>query len=509
MFKKNFEIKYTDKTFKFCNNIYNSIKPVYFSSFNSNKQKDVVHSMSIILDTLIRRRFQKEFNYMLISRDMSKFSPNIKNSLLLKYNITYHSLINAIEILKQANIITEKRGYAQFISDSEFTELWYQNKKKSALTTLYLVGPLDWNKDIFNMSYFDIARLFCYDNSTKSDAIIRYKKQSNIKKNRKIIDVKIIPLTHEKAIRKINKYLIKNNLEDFKYQRIYSCEIDDNKNIHNAGYGRLYSPFQQIPKDLREKIIEEFNLKEYDIKSCLPNILYFKEKGHKYKGDLYHDAMKACDIKKEHYSIYRDVFKKIFLLMFNIKFEDCEKSIRHLLFEYGLLEYEYDSQKLKDNFIKNFNNSFQYKFNPRYLMRFIELAFPEFKNYLFTKSSCYTQFIESKIAIEAMSYMIKNNIIPITIHDAYYFPINNFEYYSSICEDLFYKVISNDINNFYSYNNFNPSFNYIIINYFNNQLIKLNNFLIFTFLKKIFYYYNTKINLNNIYKLNYELIGFT
>jgi hypothetical protein len=509
LFKENFKIKYNEKIEKFCNDIYKTVKPIYFSSFNSNKQKNVVYSMSIILDTLIRRRFSKEFNYMLISRDMSNFSPSSKTSLKCKYNITYHTLINAVEILKQVNIISEKRGYAQFVCDFEFSEKWYQNKNKSALTTLTLNDPLEWNKQVLNISYFDIARIYCYDNSLKSDAIVRYKKQSNIKKNRKIIDEKIIPSTHEKAIRQVNKYLIKNNLSDFKYQRIYSCEIDEDKSIHNAGYGRLYSPFQQIPKDLREKIIEEFNLKEYDIKSCLPNILYFKEKGHKYQGDLYHDAMKACGIKEEHYSIYRDVFKKIFLLMFNIKFEDCEKSIRHLLFEYGLLECEYDSKKLKDNFKNNFDNSFQYLFNPRYLIRFIELAFPEFKNYLFTKSSCYTQFIESKIALEVMSFMVKDNIIPITIHDAYYFPINDFEYYSSLCEDLFYKIISNDINNSYSYNNFNPSFNYIINFYFNNQSTKINNFFYFILFKKIFYYYNTKINLINICKLNYKHVGFT
>lgn len=505
MFRENFTIKYNDKIKIFCNNTYNVIKPQYFSSFNSNKQKDVVYAMSIILDTLIRRRFSKEFNYMLISRDMSNFSPMHENSLKSKYNITYHSLINAVEILKKANIISEKRGYAQFVCDFNFSEKWYQNKNKSALTSLLLNDPLEWNKQLLNISYFDIARIFCYDNSDKSDAIVRFKKHSNIKKNRIIKKEINIPFHYEKAIRQINKYLIENNLSDFKYQRIYSCEIDDQNNIHNAGYGRIYSPFQQIPKNLREKVAEEFNLKEYDIKSCLPNILYFKEKGYKYPGDIYHDAMKACGIKEKHYSIYRDVFKKILLIMFNIKFEDCEKSIRHLLFEYGILECGFESNKLKDNFIKNFNNSFQYKFNPRYIIRFIDNQFPEFKDYLFTKSSSYTQFIESKIAITVMSYMIKNSIIPITIHDAYYFPINLFDYYSNLCDNLFYKIITDELNNIYNNNYFNPSFNFIINCYFNKNKLEI----IKQIFKQIFYYNNTKIILNKVYKLNYELIGFT
>jgi hypothetical protein len=446
LFKKSTKISTRDRTFQYNNNIYEKVKSNF--KYHSDCQTGIVTAMSLIMENLIYRKNLKDYKYFLISLNPNDYTQQNKDSLYYKFNITYHDLIHAIEVLKYCGIISHIKGGRQYRKLSTDTE-WRYDYKTARLTSLYLNPINQWIPEI-NLSALDKMRILSYykEEENKSTAIIRYKDD---KKN--ILYEKSI---QDKKLQKINEWLVDNNYEDLQYQRIYSTQIDSTE----IGYGRVFNTFQQISKEDRQTICEELQLREFDFKSCLINILYTLETSRMYEGDIYNDTMDLFGITEELQFYYRDIFKKIFIILLNCEKRKAKKAINQVLKENNLLHL-LSSQKVIDT---------------------ITQSFPILNKYFFTNSSSISQFLESEICISIMSIMINDNILPISIHDSFYFPTNDYEYYSNLCFSIFYNIIFNyksynqkletiNFNYKYSINLFNNKNNYSLLN---NIIIKLN-----------------------------------
>jgi hypothetical protein len=470
LFKKSTKITTRNRTFGYCHNIYEIVKDDF--NYHSDCQSGIVLAMSIILENLIYRKNLKEYKYFLISLNPNNYTQQNKESLYYKFGITYHDLIHAIEILKYCGIISQIKGGRQYRKLSYETE-WHYDYKSARLTTLYL-NPINQWKSELNLSALDKMRILSYyKEEDKPLAVIRYKDD---KKN-----ILYEVTTQDKKLHKINEWLVDHHYKDLQYQRIYSTKI----NSTEIGYGRVFNTFQQISKVDRQTICEELNLKEFDFKSCLINIIYALETGKIYEGDIYNDTMNLFNIPSQYHYVYRDIFKKLFIIMLNCNEKKVIPAIYSVLKEYGLIKSKYSI----DNFHKYLKeNNFPlytpyFTFTAKIIKKTISESFTILKNYFFTNSSSLTQFLESEICIKIMSIMINDNIIPLSIHDSYYFPIEDYEYYSNLCNSIFYNTISNfklstqkpEIIKV----NFNVCnlFNFKIYNYslLNNIIIKMNN----------------------------------
>lgn len=440
--------------------------------------------MSLIIENLIYRKNARnskgiDYNYFLVSLNMADYSSKDKESITGILKVTYWDIKNAIKILEHAGIINVSLGYRKYIKLQEDRE-WLYDSENAKLTQLRLNPITMWNRELLNMTYLDIERMLSFYNPNKkrNHAVVRYKK------NKEVVKEINIPKKFETDLQNINKFLIKKGLREFTYQRVYNCEVKEgidfdnikSGDIYNAGYGRCFSSFQQITKENRQLICEELNLKEYDITSCLPNILYTIETGSMYSGDIYNDIMTTLNIDIHDQPEYRDLIKTIFIIMLNVDINNCEKSIRHFLYEENKL-----------------NNQGKYNLIPFDIMKTIYDMLPELKNHFFTKSSSLTQFIESRIAIDIMNLMIKEGALPLTIHDAYLFPIDKYDYFVDQTTKIFYNNIKAYQGETSLFSFSNPSYSFIFYYFFNLfSLFSLIPFLI----KKPFFNY---IKIRNIY----------
>jgi hypothetical protein len=436
-----------EDTLKYCNRLFESITMFYNFRLKSSSQPGVVRAIAFIIENLIyKQSYEKEYRYFLISLNSANYTYQ-RESLSTLLNFSLSDIRHALKILKFANIINVQIGHRKYTGKDNKDE-WVYDKDNAKLTTIRLNLVEQWNKEYIGLSYLDIGLMLSYSDPTieKWHAILREKeKKKRGQKKAKVLQEVRLSKKYEKDIQQINRYLRKKELPG--YQRIYSCEQDGKGNRVNLGYGRIYNPFQQISKAHRALICEEQGWKEYDIKSCLANILYCIETGEKYNGDLYHDAMKACGIQECDFSKFREVFKKIFIIFFNIEEKEAFQAINNVLYEEKLFQFKAEE-----------------------IIQKIVSTFPVFDKYFFTKSSCLTQFLESKIAIEIMMYCIKNDILPLSIHDSYVFPVECYNELSSFADSVFDKVIHEFVNsdNCSSLQNFNnPCYSFILDNYFN------------------------------------------
>lgn len=491
MYRQNFKTEVNDKVIKECHNIF-----TYFEKdirhIHSYRQERIINLCSLLFTNLINRRTyynqkkKEKQDYVLIDLNMANYDLKNPKNIISKLGYTYHDVIDSIEILKHLGAIRVEKGYRKFKYKDMEDDRWII--KKSVMTKIYLNPINKWHKEFINNNVFKLTRSLFFKNDDMSD---RPTAVLNIKKNKKIVKTKILNENENKKLNKINQFLIDNGYPDLCYQRKFSTDI---QNENDKGFGRMWSQFHQITKSHREVIMEAEKLAEVDFSSCLLNILYVFEIGKEYEGDIYNDAMSLCGIKKEHHYIYRDIFKIIFITLLNCEEHKAIFSIRNTLQEYGIHSY-FDKVNFDMYCIKNEFENIHYSFSAKKLIETISNSFPILNKYFFTKSSKFTQYIESEICIEIMNIMCKDNILPLSVHDSFLFPINKIDYYKDLCKSIFYKVI-----HFYKFNlikQTKPTFNYL----FNISVFS------YSLKNKLLYFNNTKMNFienSNIFKLSDE-----
>lgn len=484
-------------------------------NIHSYRQSTITTAISIILNNLISRRnlknipnrnnkyIKSNFNYMIISHNMNDYNIKTKKDINIfsENDCSYKDVMQALKILQEANIIKlikNGRIYKRKYNENEDWKI-----KSSSMSRIYLNDISEWNKDYVSKNLLNITRSLFFNREDNSERTLV---NLNIKNNKNNVLYKKT-LEDDIRLKNINNFLIEKDLPDLCYQRNYNALNDSPERI---GYGRLTSQFHQISKSHREIILKKYDLEEFDFKSCLINILFVLETGELYQGDIYNDAMNFCGIHNKFYSDYRDVFKKIFIILLNsYNYNNCKKAIHQILREYGLLKSKKDFNLL-NNFQSNFsdkNNIIRYTFTAEEIIFIITNNFNILSNYFFTKTSEYTQFIESEICIRIMNIMINDNIIPLSIHDSFLFPKNDIDYYSIICNNIFIDVI----------NTFKIKYAYIFDLQYNiisegEREILYYNIKVPSFLKiknnKLFYLKNRKTNFKKLFDLDDFDVGW-
>lgn len=451
MLLENFKTNIPEKYFQL--NIKEYIKSNY-NFYNIEKlEKCIITIIYNIHNRMLldkRKKINRKIErYLLINKNPNQYPFK---------NYTYYEIINSIKILKELNIIEEITGYRKYYRNDN---KW--NFYEATLTKIFLKPFEEWNIKKLNLSWFEFSLiLFCYK---KPKPIIKTRIKTK-EKNKIIFDDTIInPPNISEDLNYINKYLIKNNLSNLQYSRIYG------KNINS--YGRFYNSFQNIPKSLRKKILKEQNWIELDYKSCIINILHLLKTEKFYNGDIYNDILNSNNLPLE----FRDFFKSVLIIAINVKNKDkAIKAIRSELINHGLYSKFYKNKsfkklnknnipeylnyqlKLFNFYFKNINS--YYHFTPEYILSILENILI-LKEFLYSNSSSYTQNIESNSINKIMKYMINKKILPLSIHDCiiipkkYQYLIENYMNNILLIECNLYKNKKNiKYNNYNFYNSF-------------------------------------------------------
>lgn len=381
-------------------------------------------SLSIINNIHYRRNNKK---YILISKNPNKYP-------IQKFS--YHEIINSLTILKNLNIIIEETGFRNYKEKNKLGEWYY---KDATATKIYLKSYEEWKIDELNLSWFNFCKIiFC--NKLPNPHVF-----NRTKYKKTIINEKINKnFLFNSSLDRINKYLKNNNEINLQYKRVFG------ETLHE--YGRFYNSFQTIPKKLREKVLKEKDWIELDYTSCLINILYIIETGKMYDGDIYFDLLKKLNLSND----YRSLLKELLIIALNTKNKNSAiKAIRKLLIDNGLYNKE---NWFSSEIILNILNVFE--------------SYKYLKKYLYYNSSYFTQNIESNIISKLMLEMIKDNILPISIHDCIIIPSQYENKYKLLMNQLLISEC-----NLYKYSfYYNKIFQYILnINLFNSQKYNKNN----------------------------------
>ncbi len=486
---------------KFIVAYYNQLTNEYKGKWDStiNQTTEIIR---IILFELNRRNYNNKDKKIPIFIPMSpnKYSTlNPKTwSTLKEFSLTQINL--AIHILIYFNLITIEYGYIKLQKRNDDWELL-----DKCITKIYLNPQSKW-KPIFNYKtnkYYNLFDLYCI---FYQDKVFNYSPATYSKKildeNNKPIKIngqwkkkhwKADPHTY-KDVLIINKYLYENNYPELQYTRRLG-ETED-------CLGRLMASFQQISKQERLECFNEQKLVELDYTNFVPSILYEIATGKKCNRDFYNELLDFFKIPTE----YRIIVKNALLLMFSCESKkQAKKAITRLLCKSGLyckeinslsklenikiqlqsaikqeneiikkynskksnknkkkylnIDHKYNSKKyIFSKFIKENNfseNLDHFVFNADYLINSIELLFPFFNQFFYSKSSNLTQNLESKIIIQLLKVMIQFNILPLSIHDCIIIPIKYKQYFNK----LMIKIKSDIINQYVN------TSNNIIINY--------------------------------------------
>lgn len=391
-----------------------------FQQTLKNKQsylhKDVENDIINVIDYILKKgiiAFKKK-KPILFSLNSNTYTPNkqseyywSKFNLTRLYNFSYCDIKSALKILDYYNIIRIDKGFRVWLYQGEFEGKNMWSFQDSQLTKIYINPPENWI-NIDDIDVLDIISLFSYKiDENRPLAIIKDKINNS---------VELLSFKQEKTVFKINEFLKSKNLSQFLYQRIYNI-------INNIKqYGRIYSPFQGINGKSRRKLLERKGLKEFDFKSCAANIIYYLETGKIYSGDIYNDFMSYLQIPISDFPLFRDIFKTIFIILLNCPESKC-KQILYLICK-------------NENLYKN-------NIYPSKIINTFQHHFPVFNKYIFTKSSALTQYLESEICIKILNVLINDDLFPLSCHDSFYFPIEDYKYYCNLSYQIFFNVIDN------------------------------------------------------------------
>ena len=221
----------------------------------------------------------------------------------------------------------------------------------------------------------------------------------------------------EKILWEINSSF--KNYTEFQYHRVFGKTINE--------YGRFYNQIQYLPSELRKAIFTKGGYVELDFKTFNISSLYYLHTGHNYLGsDIYMDILKAIPslkgINDEKLENYRKIIKPIVNTIFGVSSRlEAINSIHQTLLRKRICSEE------------------------EILTAFETVAY-EIKEFFYTMKIEWCQNIESKIIEKLMLEMVKDGLLPFSVHDCIYvkFPVQN--KYDILKESIFQNEISYYIN---------------------------------------------------------------
>jgi len=438
------------------------------SSWKKNAQAIINCTISIVMNLekknrsedfySIKENREKKQPYIQIPLKNSYYSDisylekfPIWNFIRNRYKLTRPKMLQIMKLLLSLNIVSIKKGYKNF----EFIEMDDEGKSHysesdSEMTKIYLNDKMLWKiEESFNKNdtmnlyrCFEIYSIFSSSLSTPSS-----KKQFILNKDHIVMaDKKDDSILYKRAslnerikMKSINSFIKKNNFSPIMYQnRIYGKNKFEN--------GRFYDKFTLLKKNVRNKLIEYFNYKEIDFTASAINILSLYATGEKIKDDPYLVLLQNSEEypyinKDEILSKYRNIFKTITNISISSNYKKGKSAIIYELSKIGMYRKDnepIDKSNIKISFFSIINS--------------LKKSFPLLwdKNLFFNNKSSLFMNIESRCAYMMKKEMIKKNIYPSSIHDAYVVPNSLYDYFNKIKDYYLHiqcKLILNKLNN--------------------------------------------------------------
>jgi len=242
-------------------------------------------------------------------------------------------------------------------------------------------------------------------------------------------------------------------------------------------FGRFYSRFNSMGKIQRNFLIKKLGYVEIDFNASVSNILIKFIQKH---GGFY---SKYPDENKNH-DFYMDLAITI-MKYFNININKKTKAyFRKLVKEITLI---FTGNSSNRDIIRSLNN-LKHKKHEEYPIlnkldahKIIELFYETYPNLSAIHGiSLYDMaiLVESKVAYLMMVEMLKNGVIPFSIHDAFCVPIKDKNYYDNLKNEILNQVIG-DLKEYFTKKYFPVKSAYIRTNEFKKtflpQLVKVKN----------------------------------
>jgi len=214
------------------------------------------------------------------------------------------------------------------------------------------------------------------------------------------------------------------------YSRIFGKTQND--------FGRLYSTFSNLPKKMRQVLIDDYDLEELDYSNFNLNLFFLIETGKKYNGDIYTAMLKSLDERffdkyPNQIALYRKIFKTIMLLYIGSDEKTIQKAVTYFLVNKGIYKKVYDDEKKDKFFQRKFikfaesvgykENSSLYPIRKKYSFKQVHKAVMEIcepiRYWIMNSKTNVAQNLESKCIIDVAKKIIeKGGSLPLLIHDA-------------------------------------------------------------------------------------------
>lgn len=250
------------------------------------------------------------------------------------------------------------------------------------------------------------------------------------------------------------------HIDILKYVRVFNQDVQTG--------GRLFGPFSNLNKTIRNNLLDKLKLVEVDIKNCAVNIFSLLNSGNWIKGDFYEElaiqtgkkmSFNSPELSPFHnqhgelFKAWRKVLKKVVTIAVGAKSKPNGKSaIQFELSRIGIFNSKEDivtgAPKRTDyskwsKFLSGIGDSSApfHKINVFDIYESLkDLTGSTFFDYLFSNSSGISMNIESNALVRVLKDMVSKGYLPLACHDAVFVPIGTEDYY----ERLFKQYIEEE-----------------------------------------------------------------
>jgi hypothetical protein len=438
-----YKIRKKDEYIRQCTDILGNLLIYSFIPYWYTKNRKNVHAYSIPQGM---QYYDKNSNIK------SSTFENIQNN-----NLSYNMMKACVDTMLKLNMVYKITG----VKDVFYSKF-------------YLKRIEDWNWDLLFKNdlilHLEILSLF-YDTSILSKVynkkyvcVERYPASSVV--HLQDIDA-FIPMDDDvSTVDAINKGFIDNNLDSFKYTRIYS-------DMEYFG-GRFYSLFTKIPKPFRKRLMEFHNYKEIDYSSMILNSMSVYN-SNDYLINPYDCLLDALIKKKNTSEVFKaplkEYIKQATIIAFNsFMYSEESKSLNVLFTSIGLLNTK-EEKRLAKLMVKSFvySNLYFVKLHevlydmrkirweknvskeikcPNWILsssaylKILKKELKSIQNFIGVENWSWTQFMESECLVELYKDLEKDGILPFFIHDAFYVPEQYKEKYVEKANIVLRSVIS-------------------------------------------------------------------
>jgi hypothetical protein len=455
--------KYHNKEYECIYSYFENVLSSFYCK-KSHYKRIIRFSINLALNLKRRKRLfdyyaniensQVKSNYIQIPLKSNYYSDkqyleenNIWNISVSKYKLSYHMVLVSIKLLQKLNIVSIDKGYRKYNLLEVIDGIPKYEIEESVMTKLYIKDELEWNIEKYlnkenQLNFLKAVEIHTILNmSLKQKNDIKHKilskdyvvmTEKSYDQNDTSIHYRRAPLKHRIFMHKLNIKIQKMGFSPCMYQyRIFGYNTYEN--------GRFYDPITFIKKAVREKLLKYFNYKEIDFEASAINIFHLYDSGKRYKGDPYIAVMLNTNEAKKHLGNvdivnWRKIFKNIINISLATSYHKGKAAIINLLIENNLYRLD-ETPMLQDGTLK---------FSWYSIFTSIKETFPSLyeKNLIFNNQSSSMMNIESHCALLMKKEMLKQNIYPITIHDAFIVPESKYDYFNTYKDNALHVSIS-------------------------------------------------------------------